>query len=547
MNKYIGKLFLGALTVASLTACSSDFLDTTPTQSTATATVFSTTENVKLAVNGLAYLMKSQHAAFTQGYCGENAIRSIFSEYLSQEFRYNQFATGWEIIMDGKYYTAKTTKYAKYPWAYYYEIISNANSIIAHVDEATGEESDKLFYKAQALTFRAYCYSKLMEIYTPRWQDTNNGETKGIVLRLDESTGSMPLSTVKECWDQIYQDCKDAIADFEQSGEDRASKERYLTNKNVAYAIYARAALYRQDYQTALEMAKKAREGYALMTNAEYTSGFNSYNSEWIFGTCDISEENNWYWTFGTQFACNGEYAKKTKYGAGDIEKELTDKMPTNDVRMKNFLTIDKFNGLDLYNGTGTEEQQDGSVKDNIPHINKTYGFMNSDEAFAAAKAYVSAHTPSGVSEAYQSGYYYINAQLKFYCLDSPGVMPLSLIRSSEMVLIEAEANYFLGNTSAAQASLIELNKTSGRNPEYTCTKTGDDLFNEIKDYRELELWGEGFNWYDMKRWKLDIVRKSFADGGNCHVATAQRVSATANDWTWAIPETETNYNDQVK
>lgn len=115
MNKYIGKLFLGALTVASLTACSSDFLDTTPTQSTATATVFSTTENVKLAVNGLAYLMKSQHAAFTQGCCGENRIRSVYSEYPSQEFRYNQIAPGWEIIMDGKYYTAKTTSYAKYP------------------------------------------------------------------------------------------------------------------------------------------------------------------------------------------------------------------------------------------------------------------------------------------------------------------------------------------------------------------------------------------------------------------------------------------------
>lgn len=545
MNKYIGKLFVGAFAATALTACSSDFLETAPTQSTATATVFATTDNVKLAVNGLAYLMKSQHGAFSQGYCGENRIRSIYGEYPSQEFRYNVYAPGWEIIMDGKYYTGKTTNYTKYPWAYYYEIISNANSIIANVDAAEGEESDKLFYKAQALTFRAYCYSKLLELYAPRWQDSNNGSANAVILRLDESTGSMPLSTVKECWDQVYQDCKDALSDFEQSGKDRASTERYLTNKNVAYAIYARAALYRQDYQTALEMAKKAREGYALMSNAEYVSGFNEYNSEWIFGTCDIAEENNWYWTFGTQFACNGYYATNASYGTGDIEKELTDRMPTNDVRMKNFLTIDKFNGLDLYKGEGTEEQKDGSVK-KVPHMNMTYGFMNSDEACEAAKAYVSAHTPAGMTEAYLSGYYYLGAQLKFYCVATPGVLPLSLIRSSEMVLIEAEANYFLGNTDSAQAALVELNATSGRNPEYTCTKTGSDLFNEIKDYRELELWGEGFNWYDMKRWKLDIVRKSFEEGGNCHVATAQTVSSSG-DWTWAIPETETNYNDQVE
>ena len=532
MNKYIGKLFLGAASVMSLTACSSDFLETTPTQSTATATVFSTTDNVKLAVNGLAYLMKSQHGAYSQGYCGENRIRSVYGEYPSQEFRYNRYAPGWEAIMDGKYYTRKTTTYTKYPWAYYYEIISDANSIICNVDGAQGDESEKLFYKAQALTFRAYSYCKLMELYTPRWQDTNGGSVDGVVLRLDESTGSLPLSTVKECWDQVYADCQEAIKDFDESGLDRSSAERYLTNKNVAYAIYARAALYRQDYQTALEMAKKAREGYALMTNAEYVSGFNSYNSEWIFGTYDSADENNWYWTFGTQFACNGYYSKASSYGAGDIEKELTDRMPTNDVRMKNFLTADKFESLDLYDGK---------------NMNLTYGYMQTDEACNIAQAYVSAHTPSGVTEAYSSGYYYLGGQLKFYCLDQPGVMPLSLIRSSEMVLIEAEANYFLGNTQAAQASLIELNKTSGRNPEYSCDKTGDDLFNEIKDYRELELWGEGFNWYDMKRWKLDIVRKSFAEGGNCHVSTAQTVSATANNWTWSIPETETDYNDEIK
>jgi DNA repair protein RecN (Recombination protein N) len=50
----------------------------------------------------------------------------------------------------------------------------------------------------------------------------------------------------------------------------------------------------------------------------------------------------------------------------------------------------------------------------------------------------------------------------------------------------------------AAQKALEELNQT--RQPGYTCTKTGDDLFKEIVNYRELELWGEGFNWFDYVR-----------------------------------------------
>lgn len=79
--------------------------------------------------------------------------------------------------------------------------------------------------------------------------------------------------------------------------------------------------------------------------------------------------------------------------------------------------------------------------------------------------------------------------------------------RSAEMYLIEAEANCHLGNKDTeTQNLLIELNRTSGRNTAYTCTKTGDELLEEVKLYRRIELWGEGFDWFDYKRWKESIV-----------------------------------------
>lgn len=116
------------------------------------------------------------------------------------------------------------------------------------------------------------------------------------------------------------------------------------------------------------------------------------------------------------------------------------------------------------------------------------------------------------------------------------------------MLLIEAEANHFLNNDAAAKNNLIELNKTTGRNPNYVPGVVNSDIFKEIQDYRELELWGEGFNWYDMKRWNLDIVRTSFNDGGNSPVATAVTLPASGcNKWTWDIPEDETQYNGDVK
>lgn len=176
----------------------------------------------------------------------------------------------------------------------------------------------------------------------------------------------------------------------------------------------------------------------------------------------------------------------------------------------------------------------------------------------AAAKSYSASMTPSGLTAPYTDDataaltnddyWYIVNGHLKFWVFDQPGVSYVPFIRASEMLLIEAEANHFLNQDSEAQKNLIELNKTSGRNPNYTCTKTGDDMFKEIKDYRELELWGEGFNWYDMKRWNLDIVRTSFNDGGNSPVATAVTLPASGcNKWTWDIPEDETQYNGDVK
>lgn len=533
--------------LALLPSCSDSFLETAPTASVATSTVFESVENVKMAINAMAEQMCSQHAAYTQGYCGENRIMSIYNEYTSQEFRYNQIAPGWDVFMNGAYYSMKTTTYATYPWGYYYEIISDANSVVCNVDGAKGTDSEKAFYKASARTMRSYSFVKLLELYSKRWQDTQNGTTSGVVMRMDESTGSMPVSTVAECYKLIYEDLDAAIAEFKASGMDRAAGEVWLPNLNVAYAVYARAALHKEDYGTALKMAQEARKGYDLMSNADYKAGFCNPTSEWIFGSYADQEENNWYWTFGTQFACNGYYADATAYGTGDIEKELTDRMPTNDVRMKLFLTEDKFGGLDLYNGKGTVEDRDGNVTLDVPHMNKTYGTIDSDEAWMAGYKYIQSMTPKGLTPAYRSGYFYLNSQLKFWVFGTPGLSYLPFIRSSEMLLIEAEANYFLHNETDAQKNLEELNKESGRNPNYACAKTGDSLFQEIVDYRELELWGEGFNWYDVKRWNRDIVRKSFEEGGNCHSATAVTVKASDGDWTWAIPENETQFNDDIE
>lgn len=543
MKKIINKLFAGSLLAGMMlvSSCAGDYLDTAPTDSTGATDAVGTTANAMKALNGIAKIMTTQHSYFGGGFAGENNIMIQYESYPSENYNYNYYASGWSPIFNQEFHTRTNSIYDAYAWYYYYTIAGNANTILANIDNAEGTEAERNFVKASALTFRAYAFEKLVHYYCWRWQDSNNGASQGIVLRLDESTGGQGYATLAETYAQIYKDLDEAIMLFEQSGMDRNASQVWMPNINVAHAIYARAALTKQDYTKALTEAKLARQNYPLMSNAEYHAGFCNPTSEWIFGSFGSAQENNWYWSYGTQYACNGYYANAAgaANGAGSIGRELINRIPNNDARKALFLTEDKFPGYNF---------NDGSAMD------LGYGIlgMGDDEKKAdalgeEAAAYCQKMAVSGLEAPYQAGYMYLGGQLKFYVFDTPGVSYLPFIRSSEMVLVEAEANYFLNDETAARAALVELNATSGRNPEYTCDKSGEALWNEIMDYRELELWGEGFAWSDYKRWNRDIVRHSFAEGGNAHISVAKTIPASGvNKWTWDVPLNETDYNDEL-
>ena len=543
MKKIINKLFAGSLLAGMMlvSSCAGDYLDTAPTDSTGATDAVGTTANAMKALNGIAKIMTTQHSYFGGGFAGENNIMIQYESYPSENYNYNYYASGWSRIFNQEFHTRTNSIYDAYAWYYYYTIAGNANTILANIDNAEGTEAERNFVKASALTFRAYAFEKLVHYYCWRWQDSNNGASQGIVLRLDESTGGQGYATLAETYAQIYKDLDEAIMLFEQSGMDRNASQVWMPNINVAHAIYARAALTKQDYTKALTEAKLARQNYPLMSNAEYHAGFCNPTSEWIFGSFGSAQENNWYWSYGTQYACNGYYANAAgaANGAGSIGRELINRIPNDDARKALFLTEDKFPGYNF---------NDGSAMD------LGYGILGmgddaekADALWEEAAAYCQKMAVSGLEAPYQAGYMYLGGQLKFYVFDTPGVSYLPFIRSSEMVLVEAEANYFLNDETAARASLVELNATSGRNPEYTCDKSGEALWNEIMDYRELELWGEGFAWSDYKRWNRDIVRHSFAEGGNAHISVAKTIPASGvNKWTWDVPLNETDYNDEL-
>ncbi|MBO9676399.1 MAG: RagB/SusD family nutrient uptake outer membrane protein [Sphingobacteriaceae bacterium] len=504
LNKYISALII----ISIFASCKKEYLNTAPTNSTSPSTVFATTASAALAVNGLAKLMTQQKIS-SQGFNGEGTIKMYYGNYAGNHFGVN--LPGFSIPINMEFYANPTSTYGYYPWYYYYSIIGNANTIINRIDAASGPESEKQYIKAQALTFRAYAYTMLAQLYGNRWSDSNNGATSAVVLRIDESTGDIPLSTLKQTYDLIYSDLNTAINLFTASGKTRSAAQFYLTDINVAYATYARAALNRQDYAAAENYANKARQSFPLMTVAQYKTGFNTSNSEWIWGSYGATDETLFFYSFFAYIAYNSTASTITSTPRY-MSKDLYNKIPATDIRKALFLDPKNL----AYNTTTGE---------------------GSAALTAAAKALYPAMQSAARSYPYM--------QFKFSATDMPGVGNLNHFRSSEMILIEAEAKYFQNKpASDIQALMNTLTKTSLRDPNYNCTATGTALFDEIKLYRAIELWGEGFDFFDLKRWGDKIERKSFANGGNfVNILATTILPNQANNWKIVIPSRETDYN----
>lgn len=503
--------------ILACSACSDDYLDTTPQSSVDTGIIFESTDNAKLAVNGICRLMVSQYLG-TQGFNGEGTIKTYYGNYPGNDFQKCNL-TGWAgIINNGTtYHENSSSFYDYYPWFYYYKLIVNANAIIAYIDDATGEEEDKQFIKAQGLTFRAYSYFMLSQLYCKRWVDSNSGSSRGLPLRLDLSTDDLSASTLAEVYAQVYADLDEAISLYTQSGKDRDSDDNYSPNIDVAYATYARAALTREDWSTAAKYAALARADYPLMSNDEYVDGgFNEPNDEWIWSCYSSTDQTLYYYSFFAYQGSNSSSSNCRNYACA-ISKELYDQIPDTDVRKDMFLA-----------------PQDGD------EYSTTNGRASSGAMYDRAKSDYS-------DKIYSTSYIYAYMQFKFLVIDQPGIGNVVNFRSAEMYLTEAEADCHLGKDSEAQALLVALNKTSGRNPEYTCTKTGDDLLEEVKLYRRFDLWGEGFDWFDYKRWDESLVRHTFADGGSFHAQFAGTITPDENNaWVWVYPDKETDYNTLI-
>ena len=140
--------------------------------------------------------------------------------------------------------------------------------------------------------------------------------------------------------------------------------------------------------------------------------------------------------------------------------------------------------------------------------------------------------------------------------LQDPSVATSSYIqkikpfRIAEQYLIAAEAYAALGNDDAAYAYYSAL--VAARNLGFQSRAIGGDALKDaIKEERVKELIGEGFRFYDLKRYGEGFVRTGAQNaeiitGAGSELTEMMNCSASNFRWLWPIPQAEIDSNPQI-
>lgn len=545
------------------TSCAGDYLDEEPRTGISAQTVKTTEEGAEAAVTGLARQMQRQFDNLKNGNLnasGETFFANLYGEGLGADANVGEITNYATSACNPNNLRGLTSWWGAWMYRYCYSIIGSANSILSNLPENEDEFSDTQYWlKACALTFRAHCYFRLMQVYGPRWADSKNGEEYCLVLRLHANEpNEHPLNTCNEVYDQMYSDLKNAISCFGKTSKKR-DDNLFYPDEHVAQGTLARLAMLKNDYATAQEMAHSARQGFPIMTSDEYLNGFSTTCKGWIWAPA-MDPLGIYYWGFGPHYACNGHYTKSWGYSSS-MDYSLYRSLKSTDVRAR------------LYFGP--------MVVDFEPEMAQKYGITKedffSDDVTLQTKWGISitgtGAKPTGKNlqmwnfiQAYGKtfnsrrpedikGIYVTNTkgismgvQYKFQGLpDGYTSCWPPYMRAAEMLLTEAEAAYHNNDAITAQNCLKEL--MAQRDETYDFSGTGEALLEEIRLQRRIELWGEGFNWFDAKRWNITLERKAWdsQDLENCGGWPSALARTFAPDfmygWRAAIPQGEFTYN----
>ncbi len=319
----------------------------------------------------------------------------------------------------------------------------------------------------------------------------------------------LPLSSVEAVYQRINTDLDSALVNLQSTDTERS--DRRFVSLAVVYGLRARVALVQQRWADAAEAADQA-------ITAAAAEGITPASREAVsHPTFTSMSENDWMWgikieetdpvvTSGivnwASHMCTFAYGYVMVGATKGINTKLYASIPSTDVRKGWFL----------------------DAKGESPNLNRAQrGYL----AEIRATPFTNVKFDSYKSVPNQS----ISAQ------------DLLLMRVEEMYLIKAEALAMSGQAAEGAKVLTDFVKTY-RDPAYTLTATTPEAVQEaVWMQRRVELWGEGFSYFDLLRLGKGIDRR------DCGFLQEVNYNVPANSPVMLIPvpQKEREANKAVK
>ncbi|HLT08434.1 MAG TPA: RagB/SusD family nutrient uptake outer membrane protein [Cyclobacteriaceae bacterium] len=527
MKKYIVSLFAAAL----LSSCA-DNLDITPPNNI-------TDEQIRELLNSgdesaiqLVMGSMANNMPLLFNYAGISGIGSADMYYSNQGLDVLRSLEGNDMVLGDiaglsslvgadeyrldNFITSNVNKNSAY-WYYAWHCITSANKMLNFLDDATvGDNTFLMNYKARGLVVRAYGYNYLMENYQDAYLQGGNSKLGLMLYDAFSPTQSFKArSSAEDTYSFIKNDLNTAIDLLNRSNTGFTADQTDI-DLGVAYFLQARVAVWTGDWNTAISAADKILAQYPnLMSyeqyggkntgtaeNPEYrpeTNGFlnNAVNPEVILGF-PLGTANTYHHAYTNPF---GEGSGGVSRAYKRIDNRLYDKIAENDYRKEVFMA-EAFG-------------------------NYTYPRNN-------IVAYIPAYTNTKFAATHGLG---SNDKIEV------GRVTTYYMRTSEVLLMKAEAQAQLGDDAGAKATLNQLLAARTRNGEtpLTCdtypSMAGLSALEMVYLQTRIELWGEGGReFYNNKRWNIEVDRTSSSNHISKNTYPVSRM-------TLQIPDDEMLYN----
>ena len=402
-------------------------------------------------------------------------------------------------------------------WAGAYSAINHACYVIESVEnmDKSGFDASEVKRLNKVLGVahftKAYFGLKLLEYYAPIYNSANKDKYGIMLVDLHRPSGDITSypgrSTVAESYNWVLEESKKAASLLGGFAGAAGSEELTI---DAVHAFQARLALYMGDWDEAIAKSTALVGGgkYPLCeTQEEMTnlwtndSGKECILQLWASKSANSTPSSNDPSYFGYN-PSNGQYRPDwipNKWVASGLYE-------TTDLRFKTWFRT----GLKVTVSIGTAS--------GITLFNK---FVGNPELADSETAHLNKIKPFRIAEQY---------------------------------LIAAEAFAMKGGADAVACQY--MNKLlSKRDPSYTeASLTGDALLSFIKLEKTKEFIGEGFRWFDLKRWGEGMAARPdpqlkalIHTGGSNGPALNLAVAASDHRWVAPIPVDELAANPQIR